>query len=49
VHVYQVDPEGHSLSAGMYEDLMRANTAVFAQALGSGGGITSTSGGGGGG
>jgi ABC-type Zn uptake system ZnuABC Zn-binding protein ZnuA len=49
VHVYQVDPEGHSLSAGMYEDLMRANTAVFAQALGSGGGTTSTSGGGGGG
>jgi zinc transport system substrate-binding protein len=40
VHVYQVDPEGHSLSAGMYEDLMRANTAVFAKALGSGGGTS---------
>ena len=44
VHVYQVDPEGRVLSAGMYEDLMRANTAVFAQALG-GGGTTTSSGG----
>ena len=49
VKVYQVDPEGRTLSAGMYEELMRANTAVFAQALGSGGGTTTSGGGGGGG
>jgi len=49
VHVYQVDPEGRTLSAGMYEDLMRANTAVFAQALGNSSATTSSSGGGGGG
>lgn len=53
VKVYQVDPEGRTLSAGMYEELMRANTAVFAQALGGGGattsgGDTTTSGGAGG-
>ena len=49
VQVYEVDPEGRTLSAGMYEDLMRANTAVFAKALGSaGGGTTSSSGAGGG-
>ncbi len=49
VHVYQVDPEGRTLSAGMYEELMRANTAVFAKALGNGAGATSSSGGGSGG
>lgn len=49
VHVYQVDPEGRTLSAGMYEDLMRANTAVFAQALGNSSATTSSSKGGGGG
>jgi len=49
VRVYQVDPEGRSLSAGMYEELMRANTAVFGLALGSGGGTTTSSGGVGGG
>lgn len=49
VRVYQVDPEGRTLSAGMYEDLMRANTAVFAQALGNRATTTSSSGGIGGG
>lgn len=36
VTVYEVDPEGAVLSASLYEDLMRANTATFVKALGSG-------------
>lgn len=34
VKVYTVDPEGSTLSPGMYEELMRANTATFVEALG---------------
>lgn len=36
VAVYEVDPEGAALAASLYEDLMRANTAVFVEALGGG-------------
>lgn len=32
--VYTADPEGNSLGAGMYIDLMRANTEVFVKAMG---------------
>lgn len=49
VQVYQVDPEGGTLAAGMYEDLMRTNTAVFAKALGGRSGATTSGGGVGGG
>jgi ABC-type Zn uptake system ZnuABC Zn-binding protein ZnuA len=34
VGVYEVDPEGSTISATMYEDLIRADTAVFVTALG---------------
>lgn len=34
VGLYTVDPEGAALTATGYEDLMRSNTEVFAQALG---------------
>lgn len=34
VEVFEVDPEGSSLSATMYEELMRDNTARFVKALG---------------
>jgi ABC-type Zn uptake system ZnuABC Zn-binding protein ZnuA len=34
--VYEVDPEGSELAAGLYEDLMRSNTATFREALGGG-------------
>lgn len=34
VQVYEVDPEGSTLSATMYEDLLRHNTEVFRKALG---------------
>lgn len=34
--VYEVDPEGAVLSASLYEDLLRADTAVFVTALGGG-------------
>lgn len=36
VTVYEVDPEGAVLAASLYEDLMRANTATFVEALGGG-------------
>ncbi len=36
VKVYELDPEGASVSAAMYEELMRNNTAVFVEALGGG-------------
>ncbi len=36
VKVYELDPEGATVSAAMYEDLMRNNTAVFVKALGGG-------------
>jgi ABC-type Zn uptake system ZnuABC Zn-binding protein ZnuA len=34
--VYEVDPEGSKLSAVLYEELMRSNTATFKKALGGG-------------
>ena len=34
--VYVIDPEGATISAGMYEELMRNDTAVFVKALGGG-------------
>ncbi len=34
VEVFQVDPEGSSLSPAMYEELMRDNTQTFVEALG---------------
>jgi zinc transport system substrate-binding protein len=34
VEVYEIDPEGNTLSASEYEDLLRANTDVFVLALG---------------
>lgn len=34
--VYAIDPEGATVSATMYEDLIRADTAVFVAALGGG-------------
>jgi ABC-type Zn uptake system ZnuABC Zn-binding protein ZnuA len=34
VKVYELDPEGATVSAAMYEELMRNNTAVFVEALG---------------
>ena len=36
VKVYVIDPEGATISAGMYEELMRNDTAVFVKALGGG-------------
>lgn len=33
VQVYEVDPEGSTLSAAMYEDLLRRNTDLFRRAL----------------
>jgi hypothetical protein len=34
--VYEVDPEGSELSASVYGELMRENTATFKSALGGG-------------
>ncbi|MBU2604129.1 MAG: metal ABC transporter substrate-binding protein [Actinobacteria bacterium] len=34
IEVFEVDPEGSSLSPAMYEELMRDNTATFVRALG---------------